>query len=381
MIRITTKIVATAGLVLGLVGGLAASASASTTPPPLNLGDGFAGQAISQDGRYDLGLQEEPSKVGESVKTDLVIVDRSTNKIAARPRIGDNAAYQGVTATAKYAYVAEGSRLTVISLDPATLGTLVTKIPVGVWTNEPHILVTSPDGQYVYVAGPSTVYVVNATSNVVVSSIPVAPGACKWQLNGLAVSADSQSVFALNRSCIGRIDRPFDPTAQTQQWTQLPAGLGLPVDIVASRSGSTVYIALSGREIVGRGIGIVDGTSLTWKKRILADPLRFPGTLSNPQQLAMSADGKTLYIQNNGRALVPVPAPVKIPLGSAPFVSMMNTSNNTMSWNAIGSPWSRTSLPVSLAVAPSGTIDLVTATASLFSSSATYTMTQLPAQH
>jgi len=187
-------------------------------------------------------------------------------------------------------------------LDTATNRVLHTiAVPPG-----PHGMVMTPDGRKVYVSsdGAATVSVIDTASDRVVGSIEVGPAP-----HGLAISPDGRQVLVAG---FGSNQAVLIDTTSDQVVGQIP--VPQPHNSVVSPDGRTAYVGSQ-----QQGATAIVMLDLVRQTRISQIPLE-----KAPRALALSPDGKRLYVTLAGTDSVQVLDPAsaqivsQIPVGASP---------------------------------------------------------------
>ena len=228
------------------------------------------------------------------------------------------------TASAPFAYIANGQHNGVTVIDTSTKS-VVTTIPVG---SDPEGVAVNTAGSYVYVANyeDNTVSVINTGTNSVVATIPV--GGNPY---GVAVNTAGTFVYVANLggSSVSIIDTSTNSVVATIPVGQYPYG------IAVNPAGTYVYTPNSGDNTVS----VIDTNAGT-----VVATIPVGGT---PWGVAVNHSGTYVYVANVGDGTVSVinagtnGVVATIPVGSQPhgaavnpagtYLYVTNDGNNTLS--------------------------------------------------
>ncbi len=253
---------------------------------------------IRQDSRVSPRHKWYFALIGSVLSLLLLLVMQT---LAAPPAPAGPPDTTAATAVRK-AYVGLFKDQAIAVLDTATNRVLHTiAVPPG-----PHGLVMTPDGRKVYVSsdGASTVSVIDTASDRVVSSIEVGPTP-----HGLAISPDGRQVLVAG---FGSNQAVLIDTTSDRVVGQVP--VPQPHNSVISPDGRTAYVGSQ-----QQGATAVIMLDLVHKTQSGQVPLD-----KTPRALALSPDGKRLYVTVAGTDSVQVLDPAsarivsQIPVGASP---------------------------------------------------------------
>lgn len=264
----------------------------------ITVGSGAAAIAASPDGRFVYVANTQDNSVS--------VINAATNTVSATIALPAKSSPRGIAVSpdGKTVYVANtGTGL--MSIINATNNTVTGSVKVGL---NPSGVLVSPDGAAVYVnnAGggsayrPSTVSVINAATNTVTKTIfPQLP------ILSLAVagfSPDAKTTYVINSfNDVQTVNPPF----QVGILNTATNAITRTVTIAYGRIGGVAVNPVTGEIYAGIQVNlgyppalvIVDPTSMTLTARIQT-PFAQKGSLFPPSGVAVSADGKSVFVTN-----------------------------------------------------------------------------------
>jgi YVTN family beta-propeller protein len=170
---------------------------------------------------------------------------------------------------------------------------------------QPHGIVMSPDGRYVYAScnGGHAVAVINVARQALVTTIPMPALSAPY---GIAISADGRYVYASDYFT-GRL-MVIDATTNTYL-RSVEVGAH-PMLIVRSPDGKRLYVANNG----SRGVSVLDIGTDPADPRVLVSNVPVAGY---PHGLAVTADGHYLVVANTyGDTLSVIDTSTNIDIGT-----------------------------------------------------------------
>ena len=286
----------------------AATASPTVVTPPIQIGTGAFGVAVSPNGTRAYVTDENANTVS--------VIDTATNTIIGTPiRVGSSPSAVAVSPNGSRVYVTNMGDGTVSVIDTATNALTGTPIKVGTY---PMGVAVSPDNKRVYVTnyGSNTASAINTATNAVIGN-PIPVGHVPW---GVTVSPDGAHVYVANfgDGTVSVI------TTKTNTVTEAPIHVGRnPNGVALSPDGTRLYVANE----TDSTVSVIDTATNT----AVGNPIRVIGA----GMLAVSPTGTTLYVTSYGDDTV----------------SVIDTATNAV----IGSPISVGDAPVGVAVSANGT--------------------------
>lgn len=233
---------------------------------------GPASIAITPDGRY--------AYVAGGTGKTVSVIDTSTGKPAGEPiEVGTTPFGLAITPDGSHVYVADRGSNEFSVIDTATR-TVVSK-PVGAaMSSEPAGIAVTPDGRFAYVtvAAEGTVRVIDTETNEFLAGEPIVVGAGP---EGIEFSPDGKTAYVADRGGdeVSAID------TATRQVTPIPLGGGDgPRGIVVAPDGKRAFVV----DLNSDSVSVIDTTT---NQAIEEVKVR-----EQPQEVAISADGKTVYV-------------------------------------------------------------------------------------
>ncbi|HVT00369.1 MAG TPA: PKD domain-containing protein [Solirubrobacterales bacterium] len=253
------------------------------------------------------------------------IVNTATNQVVGRPiEVGKGAASVAVTPNGRYAYVADALGESVSVVDIAARRNVAT-IEVG---NTPFGLAISPDGSHVYVTdrGSEEVSVIDTQTRQVVRAIDIPPIS---RPTGVAISPDGKrayvteagadSVQAIDVASMETLGKPIEVGESPAGVEFTPDGKtayvvdqgGDEVSAIDTATRKVTSIPLNGGE-EPRGIVVSPDGRKAFVVNLLSDSVSVIDTATNkaikeipvgagPQEVGITATGKTVYVTERGR--------------------------------------------------------------------------------
>jgi YVTN family beta-propeller protein len=250
------------------------------------------------------------------------------NTVVATLNVGTNPFGLAVTPNSDFVYVANYTSDTV-SVIQTSVNSVVATIPVG---SGPYLVAITPDGQTVFVsnAAGGTVSVISTATNTVVQTLTVSsPGGLAVSPDGtqLYVASASDGVYIIDSSTFATLNvlnpggSPFDirftadgVSAYVLNWTGVAflyqidtasqtiprtnIGLGdfrgFPQGLAITPDAATLYVTNAKNYVIA--INVADGSL---KKKIVIFSKSVPGNERTLGDLAVTPDGKFLYVANN----------------------------------------------------------------------------------
>src|SRR5438128_700202 len=277
---------------------------APLTPATVAAGMGPAGIALSPDGR-----SAYVSDGGESTVFQFDVNAASgtlSPKTPASVESGGGPIHSGIVVTSdgKNAYVTNFNDNSVSQYSiEATTGLLSAKTPATVASAEhPLDIAVTPDGKSAYVtnteADTVSQYDINPTTGGLSPKTP-ATVAADFGAAGIAVTPDGKSVYVKNAGSISQYDinpttGALSPKSPATVASGSATGSGDKTPIAASPDGKSVYAASGGA--VEPSIFQYDVDSSTGKLTPKSPATAATG--SQPENLAITPGGKSLYVTN-----------------------------------------------------------------------------------
>jgi YVTN family beta-propeller protein len=277
--------------------------------------------AISRDDRLIWSVNPSDDSVS--------VIRPDNNTRLAKISVGDEPESVAVTPDGQYAYVANaaGNSVTVIRINDPAWGTFSAAIDITAGVNgrittgaEPWNIVTSPDGQRVFVAnsGQDTITVINAATRTIIghvdlrNSIANDPDRSRhYQPRGLAVTADNTKLYVTRFLSFTRAGgRQGDDVGKE--------GLVTALDINTASTSIGSYVVARNVALVSRITG--------FKFPGLTTPPA-PDTLAFPNQLqSIVIRGDRAYLPNIAAS---PSGPLRFNLDTHAFVNMIGGVNGT----------------------------------------------------
>jgi large repetitive protein len=247
-----------------------------------------------------------------------------------------------VSPDGKSVYVANRAAASVSQYDVGAGGALAAKVPATVRAGiTPEAVAVSPDGKSVYVTNANSDTVSDTVSQYDVgaggalaakatATVPAGDGP-----NGIAVSPDGTSAYVVNEwtEDVSQYDVGADGALAPKATPTVPAGPPengtrvAPRDVAVSPDGKSVYVANATNTVSQYDVG-ADGA-------LAAKATATVPTGERPNAIAVSPDGKSVYVANQAGGLVflgsvsqydvgaggalAAKAPATVPAGNSPF--------------------------------------------------------------
>jgi uncharacterized repeat protein (TIGR01451 family) len=251
--------------------------------------------------------------VADSGTGTVSVIDTSTNTVLDTIPVGSQPIAVAVSPDGSEVYVANSNSTTVSVINTAT--NMVATVDVGFFGPQSVAFGPGPGGTTLaYVAGGTSVAVINTATDTLVKTIPVSSN---FGLRGVAVSPDGSTVYATGGAGLSVIN------ATTGAVTTTATG-STPIGVAVTPDGATVYVANSGSATVS-AFNTATGA-------ITTIPVG-----ATPTSVAVSRDGSTVYVTNFG----------------ATTVSKISTATNTVTGTIPGftTPYGVTAGPAERAAA------------------------------
>jgi len=265
----------------------------NTVTATVNVGDGtdsfagIAGMAVTPDGSKVYVLNRTIT-THETVS----VIDTATNTIIANVPIGINSAAVAITPDGTKAYVAN-EHSNSVSVINTTNNIVTSTVTVG---NSPFGVAVSPDGTRAYVTtnirrAPGNVSVIDTATNTVIDTVPV--GLLGSSLHGVAVSPDGTNVYVANTltSSVATDSIYVINTTNNTVYASIPEDGYDPIGIAVTPDSSKVYVANLGIYNPG-SVSVIDTATNTLNSTIFLEGTNlyaFP-------DVAVAPDGLTVYV-------------------------------------------------------------------------------------
>ena len=295
---------------------------------PIGVGDNPNAIAIAPDGETAYVINEGYSPSVEPPEPGSVsVIDTQTNEVVGSPiTVGDRPCAIAIAPSGETAYVANKRSNTVSVIDTQTNEVVGSPIAVGA---DPSAIAITPNGKTAYVTneGAESVSVIDTETNEVVGSpiqVRSTPDAIAITPNGRTAYVANSESGNLERGTVSVID------TETNEVVGSPIVVGVtPTSIAISPNGKTAYIAnlnsAGSSYPQGESISVID----TESNHVMAAPM----TLHSPWAIAITADGKSIYVVGNGGS------------GTALVIDPLTN-------HVVGSPISVGDTPVAIAITP-----------------------------
>jgi YVTN family beta-propeller protein len=224
------------------------------------------------------------------------VIETATNSVIGHVTVGMGSAGIAIGPDGRRAYVANYGDNTVSVIDTATNTTVGAPIPVGA---NPIAVAITPDGARAYVAnnGDSSVSVIDTALNTVIGapigSVPSWPSPC-----ALAITPDGTHVYVVNASGSAVV---ISTATNTVVGAPVPIGDMNLVCIAFTPDGTRGYVTYHNNTVA-----VLDPATNT----PIGPPIIIPGLFgsfaSAPTGLAITPDGKRVYVANNASNTVSV---------------------------------------------------------------------------
>jgi YVTN family beta-propeller protein len=278
--------------------------------------------------------------ITNSGSNTVSVIDTATNKVTATVKVGYDPYGIAISPDGKKAYVTNSGNFSVPGNTVSVIDTATNRVTATVKIgNNSYGVATSPDGKKVYVTSEDGVSVINTITSTVTATIKGSSDGTIGVYGLIAVAMGGSKVYAENDAVsLGIIDAATNNVSST-----VDVGGTFPNGIAVNKDGTKLYVSTGGAADAGYGVSIIDTATNSYIGDValpIKDPMYRPsdvavnpadtkvyttwsdGTVSVtdverntviasvpvgdfPEGIAVSPDGKQVYVTNSGNSDVP----------------------------------------------------------------------------